>query len=118
VLLLTTYLSPSINRVASVRTVAQRVRQYGAGPGELAAFYINRNQVYGLGFYLDSLPPEWVPEKTLPNTNFLAAHENVRVDEIRPGAHPLTLFPGQHLRIWELNPEIEVLPRAISLPNQ
>ena len=116
VFLLALRVAPSINRVASVRTAAQRFGNYGVQPGNLAVFYLNRNQVYGLGYYLESLPPEWIPEKTPEQIEFLAAHEDIRVDEIRPGAHPITLFPGLHLRLWELNPEILIIPQPVSLP--
>ncbi|MBI3934660.1 MAG: glycosyltransferase family 39 protein [Acidobacteria bacterium] len=105
VLLLTTYLSPAINRVASVRTVAQRIQSYDVTPGELAVFYLHRNQVYGLGFYLDGLPPEWDPKKPSPSIQYVAARNDIAVDELHPGAHSLSLFPGQRLRLWSLSPQ-------------
>ena len=116
VLLLTTYLSPAINRVASVRTAAQRIQSYRVAPDELAIFFLDRNQVYGLGYYMDGLPPEWVPEHTASDRNFLAAREDILVEHLRPGARPLSLFPGQHLRLWELAPEVVTTPQADSAP--
>ena len=104
VLLLTTYLSPAMNRVASVRTVAQRIESYEIAPSELGVFYLHRNQVYGLGFYLDGLPEEWAPEKPAPAIRYLAARDDIAVDQLHPGAHSLSLFPGQHLRLWALAP--------------
>lgn len=112
VLLLTTYVSPAINRVATVRTVAQRIESYGPAPGELAVFYLHRNQVYGLGFYLDSLPAEWLPFASSSSTQFVVARDDIAVDELHPGAHSLSLFPGQALRLWALNPRshLELAP--------
>jgi len=104
VLLLTTYLSPAINRVASVRTAAQRIASYDPAPGELAVLNLHRNQVFGLGFYLEDLPPEWLPEMPAPFIQYVAARDNIPVDELHPGAHSLSLFPGQHLRLWRLRP--------------
>jgi len=112
VLLLTTYFSPAINRVASMRAVAQRIESYDIAPEELAVFYLHRNQIYGLGFYLDSLPPEWLPEAPAPSTNYVAARDDIAVDELHPGAHSLSLFPAQHLRLWTLRPRapLELAP--------
>jgi len=33
---------------------------------------------------------------------YLAARDDIPVDKLHPGAHSLTLFPGQHLRLWSL----------------
>jgi 4-amino-4-deoxy-L-arabinose transferase-like glycosyltransferase len=104
VLLLTTYLAPSINRVATMRTIAQRVEDYAIGPDQLAVFYLHRNQVFGLGFYLEHLPQEWNPETPDPFIRYVAAREDIAVDEIEPSARPLSLFPGQRMRLWTLAP--------------
>jgi hypothetical protein len=110
VLLLTTYLSPAINRVASMRTIAQRIASYDPAPGEVAVFYLHRNQIFGLGFYLDDLPPEWLPESPSPSIQYVAARDDIPVDELHPGAHSLSLFPGQHLRLWRLRPRPHLEP--------
>jgi 4-amino-4-deoxy-L-arabinose transferase-like glycosyltransferase len=102
VLLLTTYLAPAVNSVASMRTIAQRVAFHNVAPGELAVFYLHRNQIYGLGFYLRSLPPEWRPEAAGAPIRLVAARSDIAVDELHPGARSLTLFPRQNLRLWSL----------------
>ena len=114
VLLLTTYLSPAINRVASVRTVAQRLESYDVAPGQLAVFYLHRNQVYGLGFYMGALPVEWDPKKSSPGAHYVAARDDIALDELHPGAHSLSLFPGQRLRLWTLapRPPLELAPAS------
>jgi 4-amino-4-deoxy-L-arabinose transferase-like glycosyltransferase len=105
VLLLTTYLAPAINRVATMRTIAQRIEDYEIGPEQLAVFYLHRNQVFGLGFYLEHLPPEWNPETPDPFIRYVAAREDIAVDELEPSARPLSLFPGQRMRLWTLAPD-------------
>jgi hypothetical protein len=104
VLSITHYLSPEINRVASVRNVAAKVVSLGIPPEELAVFYVHRNQTFGLGYYLEHSMPEWSPENESRPASFLAAREDIQVEEIRPAARALTLFPGQRLRLWALEP--------------
>jgi hypothetical protein len=101
---MTHYLSPEINRVASVRNVAARVASLGIPPSELAVFYIHRSQTFGLGYYLERSLTEWSPENSSPPVSFLAARQDIRVEEIRPQARSLSLFPGQRLRLWALQP--------------
>ena len=97
-LVITTYLSPSINRVASMRSVAQRIASLGV-PGEAVAVYrIHRNQALQLGFYLDHALPEWSPEGGNSEISLVVAGQ----DEQITLAHPASLFPGQRVRLWEL----------------
>jgi 4-amino-4-deoxy-L-arabinose transferase-like glycosyltransferase len=116
VLLLTSYFPPAINRVASMRTVAQRIESYDIAPEELAVFYLHRNQVFGLGFYLASLPPPWDPEAPGPTVTHVAARDDLRVEELHPGARSLSLFPGQRLRLWALPSRFAIQPAADGWP--
>ena len=101
-----------------MRNVAQRIASYGPAPGELAVFNLHRNQIYGLGFYLGSLPPEWLPKAPLPSTQFVVARDDLAVDEMHPGAHSLRLFPGQHLRLWTLRPRSHLEPAPAGWPRK
>jgi hypothetical protein len=104
VLVITHYLSPAINRVASVRSVAERVESFGIPPQQLGAFYLHRNQVYGLGFYLGEAPRAWSPEIGASDISAVAARDDLRVDEMKKGARAIAWFPGQRLRLWALGP--------------
>jgi hypothetical protein len=109
------YLSPAINRVASVRNIAREIRSLQIPPQRLEVFNLHRTQVYGLGFYLDHLPAEWLPDDT--TASFVAAHESISVDTLKPRARALALFPGQQLRLWALRPFTEPLEhQAATLP--
>jgi hypothetical protein len=88
-----------------MRTIAQRIGDYGIGPDQLAVFYLHRNQVFGLGFYLERLPPEWTPESPAPFIQYVAARDDIEISEIKPGARSLSLFPGQRMRLWTLSPQ-------------
>ena len=114
VLLLTTFLAPSINRIASMRTVAGNIASNRIAPDELAVYYLHRNQVYGLGFYLKGLPQEWTPKQPSPRIGFVAAREDIAVDDLWPGARSLSLFPGQRMRLWTLGapPPSEPMPAS------
>jgi 4-amino-4-deoxy-L-arabinose transferase-like glycosyltransferase len=92
------YLSPAINRVASTRPVAERVIELGVPAEEVAVYRIHRNQTYQLSFYLGHGLAEWSPEDATSNISIIVANQ----DEQIPIARPLSYFPGQRLRIWEL----------------
>ncbi len=97
------YLSPAINRVASSRNVAARIETLGVHPARLATFYLHRNQVYGLSFYLNQPLVEWNPDTAAQSISYVAARQDLAVDELRPGARSLILFPGQNLRLWSFD---------------
>jgi 4-amino-4-deoxy-L-arabinose transferase-like glycosyltransferase len=98
-----TYLSPAINRVASSRNVAARVKTLGFHPAQLATFYLHRNQIYGLSFYLNQPHVEWNPYTASQSISYVAARADLPVDELRLGARSLILFPGQNLRLWSFD---------------
>jgi 4-amino-4-deoxy-L-arabinose transferase-like glycosyltransferase len=116
VLLFTSYLSPAINRVASVRSVADRITSYGVAPGAVQVFYLHRNQVYGLGFYLDGLPQELDPDHPAPGARIVAARQDIALSDLLPGAFDRTLFPGQHLRLWVLAEDVPVIVSPAAWP--
>ncbi len=97
------YLSPSINRVASMRTIAQRIHSLGIRGEDLAVFYIHRNQTFGLSFYLAHPLPEWSPEGHSATVSFVLARPDIRLEEILPDARPVALYPGPRLRVWMLS---------------
>ncbi|MCZ6753309.1 MAG: glycosyltransferase family 39 protein [Acidobacteria bacterium] len=92
------YLSPAINRAASVRTVAQRLRSRGIRGADLATYRIHRNQSFGLSFYMDRELPEWSPDEETAAASFVIA----RQEELLPEGRFLILFPGPRLRLWAL----------------
>ena len=97
-LAISTHLSPSINRVASARSVAERIASLGVPMQDVAVYRIHRNQAYQLSFYLNHALPEWSPEDRSSNISLVVANQ----DEQVPFAEPLSLFPGQRLRLWQL----------------
>ncbi len=92
------YLSPAINRAASVRTVAQRLRSRGIRGSDLAVYRIHRNHSLGLSFYMEQALPEWSPEGGTAAASFVIA----RQEEQLPEGRSLILFPGPRLRLWVL----------------
>jgi 4-amino-4-deoxy-L-arabinose transferase-like glycosyltransferase len=114
VLVICYFLSPTINRVASVRSVAREVEASGILPEQLAAFHLGREQNYGLGFYLDRLPPEWSPDDPAQHASFVVARGDLRLEQLRPNALPLVLFPGQNARLWAL--ELSAGARSVPMP--
>ena len=97
-LAITAHLSPSINRVASTRSVAERIQSLAVPGDEVAVYRIHRNQTYQLSFYLGHGLREWSPADTSSNVSLVVAGQ----DEMVPFAQPLSLFPGQRLRLWQL----------------
>lgn len=97
-LAITAHLSPSINRVASARPVAERVIALGVPAEDVAVYRVHRNQTYQLSYYLGRGLPEWSPEDTTSNISIVVAGQ----DEQIPIARPVSYFPGQRLRVWEL----------------
>jgi len=97
-LAITAHLSPAINRVASARPVAERVIELGVPAEDVAVYRIHRNQAYQLSYYLGRGLPEWSLEDPTSNVSVVVAGQ----DEQVPIAHPVSYFPGQRLRIWEL----------------
>ena len=95
---LTTPLASSIDRVVSVRRVAQRIAVFGIPPEALAVYRIQRDQSYQLNFYLDRELLEWSPEGGPAAVSYVIAGQN----EELPHALPVVLFPGSKLRVWEL----------------
>ncbi|MBI1955853.1 MAG: glycosyltransferase family 39 protein [Acidobacteria bacterium] len=95
---ITTPLASSIDRIASVRHVAQRMEALGIPPQELAVYRIPRDQSYQLNFYLDRELPEWSPESGPAAVSYVIAGQN----EELPHARFVVLFPGPQLRVWEL----------------
>jgi 4-amino-4-deoxy-L-arabinose transferase-like glycosyltransferase len=106
------YMSPIINSIASVRNVAQRAVTLGVDPQEMGTLYIHRTQVYGLGFYFGISLPEWRPDDPNQQFSYIAARDDFKVDEFRPGAHLMARFPRQNLSLWSLPaqkiPEVRV----------
>ncbi|MGH9784115.1 MAG: glycosyltransferase family 39 protein, partial [Terriglobia bacterium] len=97
-LAITTHLAPSINRVASTRPVAERILSLAVPADEVAVYRIHRNQTYQLSFYLGSGLQEWSPENSAGKASLVVAGQGEQV----PFAQPLSFFPGQRLRLWEL----------------
>jgi len=97
-LAITAHLSPSINRVASTRPVAKRILSLAVPADEVAVFRIHRNQAYQLSFYLGSGLREWSPDEPIGKASLVVAGQ----DEQIPFAQPLSFFPGQRLRLWQL----------------
>ncbi len=97
-LALTSHLSPSINRVASARSVAERIATLGVPAEEVAVYRLHRNQTYQLSYYLGHGLPEWSLEDTSSGVSIVVAGQDQQV----PIARPLSYFPGQRIRIWEL----------------
>ena len=103
------YLSPSINRVASVRFVAQRMQLLGISGEELAVYQLPRDQSLGLNFYMDRALPEWSLQSAPASIDFVLTQDENRL----PDAQSRIFFPGQHLRLWALPPsqfEIRIVP--------
>ena len=103
------YISPSINRVASTRTVAQRIQVMGISGENLATYQLPRNQSLGLSFYMDHALPEWSAKESPASLAYLIAKD----DEHLPDAQSRVFFPPQHLRLWMLPPtefEIHIEP--------
>jgi len=111
VLSVTKFLAGGINRVASVKSVAARLASLGVPASSVGEYYITRNQVYGLSFYLDGKVWTWSPGGN-PSVALVAAQEDVRVDEIAPGAAVVSYFPGQRLRLWLLPPALHAAAQA------
>ena len=97
-LAITAHLAPSINRVASARSVAERIAALGVPLQDVAVYRIHRNQAYQLSFYLGHALPEWSPEDRSSNVSLVVAGQGEQV----PFAEPLSVFPGQRLRLWQL----------------
>jgi hypothetical protein len=103
------YVSPAVNRIASVRNVAQRLQVLDIDGGQVAVSDIRRDQSLGLSFYLDHVLPDWDPRTSPGSINYVIARDGDRVQEARP----TIFFPGSHLRLWELPPsqfEIHIEP--------
>jgi len=97
-LAITAHLSPSINRVASTRPVAERILSLAVPADEVAVFRIHRNQAYQLNFYLGSGLREWSPDEPIGKASLVVAGQEEQI----PFAQPLSFFPGQRLRLWQL----------------
>ena len=113
------YMTPTINGIASVRSVAQRAVELGVDPLELGTLYIHRTQSYGLGFYFGTGLREWDPDDPTQQFSYIAARDDFQVDELRPGAHLLASFPRQNLRLWELpqkQPHVAPVPASLHPP--
>ncbi|MBI4459894.1 MAG: glycosyltransferase family 39 protein [Acidobacteria bacterium] len=95
---ITTPLAPSIDRVASVRRVVQRLETLRIAPGELAVYRIRRDQTYQFNYYFDRELPAWSPEMASAGVFYVIAGQA----ENLPHARSLVLFPGPKLRLWEL----------------
>jgi hypothetical protein len=107
-LAITTHLAPLINRIASTRTIAERVTEMSVRPGEVAVYRLHRNQTYQLSYYLGRGLPEWSPQDTASDTSIVIAAQDQQI----PIARPMSFFPGQRIRIWELiGLRIETEPR-------
>jgi dolichyl-phosphate-mannose-protein mannosyltransferase len=103
------YVSPAVNRVASVRNVAQRLQVLEIEGDQVAVSDIRRDQSLGLSYYLDRALPDWDPRTSPASINYVIARDGDRVQEARP----TIFFPGSHLRLWALPPsqfEIQVVP--------
>jgi len=94
------YVSPAINRMASVRTVAQRMGVLNIAGEQVAVSGIPRNQWLGLSFYLDDELPGWNPKTGPASIGYVVAKDGVKV----PDANPMIFFPGERLRVWVLPP--------------
>ena len=94
------YVSPAINRVASVRTVGQRLRALEIGGDQLAVVGLHRDHMLGLGFYMDHSLSEWNPKSSPSSISYVLAKDGERIEEGRS----MILFPGPHLRLWVLPP--------------
>ncbi len=94
------YVSPAINRVASVRTVAQRMQVFEIAGDQVAISGIRRDQSLGLGYYLDYPLPEWDALTSPPSIGYVISKDSDHVNDGRS----MVLFPGQHLRLWVLPP--------------
>ena len=92
------YLSPAINRAASVQPVAQQLQSRGIRGADLATYRIHRNHSLGLSYYMDRALPEWSPDDGTSAALFVIA----RQEEQLPEARSLILFPGPRLRLWAL----------------
>lgn len=93
-----TYFSPSINRLASARTVARRIQLLGVRPEAVAVYRIHRNQRWQLSFYLDHDLPEWTPEAKGSPVSLVVAQQEEPIAK----AWPVSFFPGQQIRLWTL----------------
>lgn len=99
------YVSPAINRVASVRSVSQRLETLQIEANQLAIWQLHRNQSFGLSFYTGRLLPEWHPQDSPESISYVIAKDDARIAD----AQPMTLFIGQRLRLWALPPaQIEI----------
>ena len=96
------YLSFSINRVASVRMIAQRMQSMGVTGEEMGVYRLPRNQSLGLDFYMDRALPEWTPPGSPASVGYVVSRDEDRLQE---AAQSRIFFPGQHVRVW-------VLPRV------
>ena len=94
------YFSPSINRVASVRMIAQRLQSLGIKGEEMGVYRLPRTQSWGLGFYMDGELPEWSPPGTPASVDYVVSTDEDRL----PQAQTRIFFPGQHLCVWVLPP--------------
>ena len=92
------YLSPVVNRAASVQPVAQRLQSRGIRGADLAIYRIHRNHSYGLSYYMDRVLPEWSPDDGTSAASFIITRQEERL----PEARSLILFPGPRLRLWAL----------------
>ena len=97
-LAITAHLSPAINSVASARSVADRIVSLAVPAEEVAVYRIHRNQTYQLSYYLEHGLPEWSPDDTASNASIVVAAQDQEVLIARP----VSFFPGQRLRVWEL----------------
>jgi hypothetical protein len=70
----------------------------GVPAEDVAVYRIHRNQAYQLSYYLGHGLPEWSLEDTTSNIAVVVAGQ----DEQIPIARPVSYFPGQRLRVWEL----------------
>jgi len=78
--------------------VAVRIIALEVPGNEVAVYRVHRNQTFQLSFYLGHGLREWSPADTSSNVSLVVAGQ----DEMVPFAQPLSLFPGQRLRLWQL----------------
>ena len=84
------YVSPAVNRVASVRNVAQRLQILDIDGGQVAVSDIRRDQSLGLSFYLDHALPDWDPRTSPASINYVIARDG----DPCAGSAPHDFFPG------------------------
>ena len=96
--IITTFLSPSIDRVASARRVAIRMEEIGVDPFALGVFQVERNYHFQVNYYLNQAIPDWSPDSPNPAVKYVLTGKDTEL----ANATSLVLFPGPGLRLWEL----------------